>query len=764
MIAKPSIPDVLHTPGAQIGKPVSRVDGRLKVTGGAKYAAEFSTPGLVHGYIVSSTIARGRITRIDASAALALPGVLHVFTHENRPSLAWFDRKWKDDDAPKGSPFRPLHDAEIIHSLQPVALVVAESFELARYAARLVHVEYEAAPHRTDLHANRDDTFTPGKEKGGFQPPPKPRGDADKALAEAEVTVDLEFTQATEYHNPMELHASTVIHHEDGTLTVYDKTQGVQNTHTWICNVFGLSKSDVRVLSPFVGGAFGSGLRPQHQLFMAVLAATQLKRSVRVELSRPQMFSFGHRPETIQRVALGARKDGTLTALIHEAVQESSQNENYVEIVVNWSGQQYRCDNVRLDYKLCRLDVHTPLDQRAPGAATGVPAIEIAMDELAHKLGMDPVELRLKNYTDSDPNTGKPFSSKELRACFRQGAERFGGAKRTPKPRSMREGRQMIGWGMAAGVWDAMQGQATAKATLGVDGKLTVASATADIGTGTYTVMSQIAADVLGLPVEDVTFHLGDSSLPTAPIEGGSWTVSSVGSAVKAACDRVRDRLSTLAAKMDGGPLAGIGNEEVAFADGHLSVKADPTRRVSITEVMRASDLLTIEEEALSVPYLRARSRHAFGTHSAVFAEVRVDEDLGTVQVTRVVSAIAAGRIINPKTARSQIVGGVVWGIGMALEEEALTDHALGRPMNHDIAEYHIPVNADVHDIDVIFIEEHDEFVNPLGAKGVGEIGIVGVPAAIANAIFHATGVRVRDLPITLDKIAAGLRHGHGSD
>ncbi|MBP2315378.1 xanthine dehydrogenase family protein molybdopterin-binding subunit [Azospirillum soli] len=762
MIAKPSIPDVLREPGAQIGKPVSRVDGRLKVTGGAKYAAEFSAPGLAHGYIVSSTIARGRITRIDTSAALALPGVLHVFTHENRPSLAWFDRKWKDDDAPKGSPFRPLYDAEIIHSLQPVALVVAESFELARYAARLVQVEYEAAPHRTDLHAHRDDTFTPGKDKGGFQPPPKPRGDADRALAEAEVSVDLEFTQATEHHNPMEMHASTVIHHEDGTLAVYDKTQGAQNSHSWICNVFNLSKSDVRVLSPFVGGAFGSGLRPQHQLFMAVLAATQLKRSVRVELSRPQMFSFGHRPETIQRVALGARKDGTLTALIHEAVQESSQNENYVEIVVNWSGQQYKCDNVRLDYKLCRLDVHTPLDQRAPGAATGVPALEIAMDELAHKLGMDPVELRLKNYTDTDPNTGKPFSSKELRACFQQGAERFGWAKRNPKPRSMREGRQLIGWGMASGVWDAMQGQAVAKATLGVDGRLTVGSATADIGTGTYTVMTQIAADVLGLSVKDVTFHLGDSSLPMAPIEGGSWTVSSVGSAVKAACDRVRDRLVTAASKMKGGPLAGIGNQEVVFADGHLVAKADPSRRVSITDVMRASELLTIEEEARSVPYLLARSRHALGTHSAIFAEVRVDEGLGTVQVTRVVSAIAAGRIINPKTARSQIMGAVVWGIGMALEEETFTDHTLGRYMNHDIAEYHIPVNADVHDIDVIFVEEHDEVVNPLGAKGVGEIGIVGVPAAIANAIFHATGVRVCDLPITVDKILEGLRRNRG--
>ena len=752
----------MATPSHYVGTARSRLDGPAKVTGAAKYAAEFTSADLAHGCIVSSAIARGRITRVHTSDALALPGVLHVFTHENRPSLAWFDRKWKDQDAPKGSPFRPLYDAAIVHALQPVALVVAESFELARFAARLVRVEYEAEPHRTDLHAHQHEAFTPGKDKGGFEPPPKPRGDAEKALAEAELSVDLEFSQAAEHHNPMEMHASTVLWNGDGSITVYDKTQGVLNTQTYVCNVFGLSKSAVHVLSPFVGGAFGSGLRPQHQLFLAVLAATQLKRSVRVELSRPQMFSFGHRPETVQRVALGAARDGTLTSIIHEAVQESSRFENYVEVVVNWSGQQYACDNVRLDYKLARLDVHTPLDMRAPGAATGVPALEMAMDELASKLGMDPVELRLKNYTDIDPNTGKPFSSKELRACLAQGAERFGWARRNPAPRSMREGRELVGWGMACGVWDAMQGQAVARATLTVDGKLTVGSATADIGTGTYTVMSQIAADVLGLPIEDVTFQLGDSSLPMAPIEGGSWTVSSVGSAVKAACDLLRGRLARLAAGVKDGPLAGAGNEELVFVDGAIALKSDPTRRMPVPEVMRAAEVLSIEEEARSIPYYLQRSRHAFSTHSAIFVEVRVDEELGTVRVTRVVNAVAAGRIINPKTARSQVMGGVVWGIGMALEEESMTDHRLGRFMNHDFAEYHIPVNADVHDIDVFFVEERDEIVNPLGAKGVGEIGVVGVPAAIANAIHHATGVRLRDLPITVDKIRAGMKECRG--
>ena len=751
MIAKPTIPDPLDRPGSQIGKPVSRVDGRLKVTGGAKYAAEFNTPGLAHGYIVSSAIARGRILGIDTAKALALPGVFQVFTHLNRPSLPWFDRKWKDDDAPKGSPFRPLYDATIHHALQPVALVVAESFELARYAARLIHVTYEADEHQTDLHAASADAFTPGKDKGGFQPPPKPRGDADKALAEAEVSIDLNFTQAVEHHNPMEMHASTVIYHNDGTLTVHDKTQGPINTQTYVCNVFDLSKDAVRVISPFVGGAFGSGLRPQHQLFMAVLAATALKRSVRVELTRPQMFSFGHRPETLQRVALGAKKDGTLTAIIHEAVQESSQTENYVEVVVNWSGQQYACDNVRLDYKLARMDTHTPLDQRAPGAATGVPALEIAMDELAAKLGMDPLELRLKNYTEVDPNTGKPFSSKELRACFHQGAERFGWHKRTHAPRSMREGRQLIGWGMATGVWDAMQMPITVRIALTSNGHAQVSCATADIGTGTYTIMAQMAADALGLPIEAITIKLGDSTLPQSPVEGGSWMAASVSNGIVTTGKAIRDDLLKLARQIPGSSFKDLSNDDVTLADGTIASRANRQDAIAIADVMRAASIDRIEREEKTT--FAKDEAHAHNTHSAIFAEVRVDEEIGVIRVTRIVSAVAAGRILNLKTARSQIMGGMVWGIGMALHEETLIDHRLGRMMNANIAEYHVPVNADVHDIDVIFVDEQDDFVNPMGIKGLGEIGIVGVPAAIANAVYHATGVRVRDLPITLEKL-----------
>jgi xanthine dehydrogenase YagR molybdenum-binding subunit len=735
---------------AHIGKPISRVDGRAKVTGGAKYAAEYNVPDLAYGWVISSAVARGKVTRIDADEALALPGVLQVFTHENAPTLARSDRSWRDQVAPPGSPFRPLHGDEVQFSAQPVALVVADTLELARHAARLVRVEYDPEAHETDLDRHRKEARKPKPREG--MTPAEPRGDAKKAFARAAVQLEAEYRVPVEHHNPMEMFATTVVRNKDGTLTVYDKTQGVQNVRDYLCNVFGLPEEELRVVSPFVGGAFGSGLRPQYQVCLAVLAARELKRSVRVTLTRQQMFSFGHRPATWQRVALGTGPDGALEAVMQEAVSETSRFEDYSENVVNWLGLLYRCDNVKLTHKVVPLDLYTPIDMRAPGAVWGVYALECAMDELAAKLGIDPVELRLKNYADRDQNEDLPFSSKELRACYRQGAERFGWARRDPRPRSMREGTTLVGWGMASGVWEAQQESAAAKAVLTADGKLTVSSATADIGTGTYTIMTQIAAETLGLPVESVTFRLGDSSLPEAPVEGGSFTASSVGSAVKAVCDKVRMKLFRLAQPIDDSPLADVSLADVTFADGTIRLPGDRSRAVSLTRAMRYGNLDTVEAEASAEAGARQK-RYSSYTHSAVFAEVKVDADFGTVYVPRVVSAVAAGRILNPKTARSQVLGGVVGGIGTALEEESVLDHAFGRYMNHSLADYHVPVNADVHDIEVIFVEEEDKVVNPLGAKGLGEIGIVGVAAAIANAVYHATGKRVRDLPITPDKL-----------
>ena len=736
-----------------IGQPQSRVDGRAKVTGAAKYAAEYNVPDLAYGYVVSSTIAKGAVTRIDTRRALALPGVLQVFTHENRPNLAWFASSYKDEVAVPGSPFRPLYDDKIMYSGQPIALVVAETFETARYAASLVEVEYTREAHETDLIEKRADAYEPPKKRSGVAGPAKPRGDARQAYNDAAVQHDGQYRHSIEHHNPMEMHASTVVWEGDGKITVYDKTQGAPNSQGYVVSVFGFSKDDVRVVASYVGGAFGCGLRPQYQLFLAVLAARELKRSVRVALTRQQMFTFGYRPDTIQKVSLGAAADGALESIIHDALANTSRFEDYQENIVNWSGALYKCDNTLFSYKLAQLDYYTPIDMRAPGGVTGMYALEAAMDELAHKAGIDPLELRLKNYLDKDQNGDKPYSSKELRECYRQGAERFGWARRNAEPRSMREGKSLVGWGMATGMWEALRMKASARAVLTPDGRLEVSSATTDIGTGTYTIMSQIAAETLGLRIEDVTFRLGDSTLPPAPVEGGSWTAASVGPAVKAACDAVREQLLKLARKIESSPLADAKLEDVFFAEGEMRLNRSPADAVSIADAMRHGKVERIEEEATAAPGMRDMMKYSMHVHSAVFAEVKVDEDFGTIRVTRIVNAVAGGRILNPKTARSQILGGVVWGIGMALHEETFTDHSLGRFMNHSLAEYHVPVNADVHDIDVIFVEEHDAIINPLGVKGLGEIGIVGTSAAIANAVFHATGKRVRDLPITLDKV-----------
>jgi len=738
------------------GQPLNRVDGRAKVTGSAKYAAEYNVPNLAYGVVVSSAIGNGRILSIDTSAALNLDGVLQVFTHENTPKLARRDQDYSDEVAPPGSPFRPLHDSKITFSAQPIALVVADTFELARYAASLVRVEYDREDHATDLRANRARARKP-KERDGMSPPPA-RGDFKKAFASSFARLDLEYVVPAEHHNPMEMFATTVVRDEDGILTVYDKTQGVKNVRAYLCHIFGLAEYELRVISRYVGGAFGSGLRPQYQVFLAVLAARELKRSVRVSLTRQQMFSFGHRPATIQRVALGASREGKLEALIHEAVAETSKFEDYSESVTTPSGMLYQSQNAGFSHKVVPLNVYTPIDMRAPGAAWGVYALECALDELAVELKTDPIQLRLNNYAERDLIENKPFSSKQLRECYRLAAENFGWERRNPEPRSMRDKNSLIGWGMAGGVWEAMQESASAKAVLTADGRLTVSSATADIGTGTYTIMTQLAAESLGLPIENVTFKLGDSALPEAPVEGGSFTASTVGSAVKAACDKLRKSLFEAACNLPNSPFDGANLSDVLFADGRIQFRRtehlprDTTRGVPLTELMRNAGLSVLEAEVTSEPDSN-RDKHSCYAHSAVFAEVKVDEDFGTITVPRIVSAVAAGRILNPKTARSQIMGGIVWGIGMALEEESILDNIFGRFMNHNLADYHIPVNADIHDITVLFVQEQDSVVNPIGVKGVGELGLVGVAAAIANAVYHATGKRIRSLPITLDKV-----------
>ena len=737
-------------PDTHIGQPRDRVDGPAKVTGQASYAGEFTAEDLAHGYVVSSTIAVGKIKRIDSKAAEALPGVIAVITHENRARTAWLSGSYRDQVAPPGHPFRALYDATIHYSGQPVALVVARDFDTARDAASLVRVEYAEAGHATDLEVERVRAYEPPTVRSGIEPPPVARGDVEGALDGIPVRVDEEYRLGVEHHNPMEPHASTVVYHADGSLLVHDKIQGVENTRAYIQSVFGVK--DVRVVTPFVGGGFGSGLRPQYQLFLAVLAATTLKRSVRVVLTRDQMWSFTYRPDTINRVVLGATTDGTLQALKHEAIASTSRFEDYQEVVVNWSGLLYDVENASFGYRIAKLDRYTPGDMRAPGAPTGTFAIECAIDELSYAVGLDPVAIRLKNYAENDGNKGRPWSSKELRAAIGRGADRFGWERRMAAPRSMREGHELIGWGMAIGAWEAQMMKTEARATLRADGTLEVATATADIGTGTYTILTQIAAETMGLPMARVTALIGDSDLPTSPLEGGSWTAASAGMAVQEACFAVREKLFGMARGAKRSAFANIAIDRVVFEDGCMVLEADPATRMTYAAAMAAGGVEEIVAEGTGAMNPATKASSSSFTHSACFVEARVDEVLGVVRLTRIVNAVAAGRILNPKTARSQIIGGTVFGIGMALHEESMMDHSIGRFMNHNFAEYHIPANADVPEIEVIFVDEHDPS-NKLGVKGLGEIGVVATPAAIANAIYHATGRRIRDLPITIDKV-----------
>ena len=482
-----------------------------------------------------------------------------------------------------------------------------------------------------------------------------------------------------------------------------------------------------------------------------MLGAQALKRSVRLVLTRQQMYALGYRPGTIEHLAFAAKSDGALEATMHEAIAMTSRYEAFARNDTTWAGALYKSPNAKYEHKLARLDVPTPCDMRAPGAASGVYGLECAMDELAVALKLDPLEFRLRNYSDCDQNEGLPYTSKALRECYAEGAEAFGWRTRNPEPRSMRDGKELVGWGMASGVWEALQMKTTARITLTSNGHAEVACATSDIGTGTYTIMAQVAADMLGLPLENVSIKLGDSTLPQSPVEGGSWIAASVSHAIAEAAHGIREQLLSHANKAAETPLTGLDAAQVTLSEGKIVSAQNPSRAVSFADAMRHGGVDRCEAERST--NFKDISQYSRNTHSAIFAEVKVDEELGVIRVTRVVNAVAAGRILNTKTARSQIIGGVVWGIGMALHEETLLDHRFGRFMNANFGEYHVPVNADIHNIEVIFVDEPDPIINPLGIKGVGEIGIVGVAAAVANAIYHATGKRVRDLPITLDKL-----------
>jgi xanthine dehydrogenase YagR molybdenum-binding subunit len=706
---------------AFIGQPISRVDGRQKVTGRATYAAEFDVPGVLHGAIVRSTVAKGRIANIDSTAAERAPGVIAVVTHRNAPRLAYRPhRGFVDPDT--GERLHMLQDDQVSHQGQPIALVIANTLEHAVHATTLVRISYAPETGATDIE--RVEPVSPARQPDHPEQRPSEtrRGDPDRAVGSADIKVEQTYVIPRENHNPIEMHA-TIAAWDGDRLTLWDKTQWVHNVADEIAAVFGIPSENLRVISPFVGGAFGSGLRTWPHVTLAALGARVAGQPVKVMLSRREMYyGVGYRPHTVQRVALGASRDGRLAAILHDGYQETSTYEEFTEALLDATRILHSCPNVYTRHRLARLNVHTPTYMRAPGEVSGIFALESAMDELAVALNIDPVELRLRNEPEQDEFKKLPFSSRSTKECYRVAAERFGWSQRNPEPRSMRDGRWLIGWGMASATYPMHYAPASAMARLLPDGNAEVMSAASDMGPGTWTSMTQVAAETLGLPIERVKFTLGDTRLPRAPVHGGSLTMASVGSAVQAACRKAR---------------------EAALQRGGANDLGEAMRRLG-QPVEALADVKPGEES-------QRFSMHAFG---GVFAEVAVDPDLGETRVRRIVGAYGAGRIVNPKTARSQCIGGMIGGIGMALMEHSIMDARNGRVANANLAEYPVPVHADAPPVmDVTFIEEDDPHVNPLGVKGVAELAMVGVAPAIANAIFHATGRRIRELPVTPDKL-----------
>jgi xanthine dehydrogenase YagR molybdenum-binding subunit len=703
-----------------LGKETLRKDGIRKVTGTAAYTSDFRLPGMAYASLVPSTVPAGRLTGFDLSSVRSMPGVLAIVTHLNAPRL-----KPPGSMATGGEfaeKFFPLQEPDIFFWGQYVAVVVADSLERAEEAAAQMRVQYEAAAFEVDMERNAVETFTPDKamsqklqiERGGF---------AD-ALSQAEVTVSETYRTPFYNHNPMEPHA-TLAEWTDDLLTIHEPTQWVMGLRSVVANSFGLKPEKVRVISPFVGGGFGSkGFSWPHTL-AAAMASREARRPVMLVLSRAQLFtSVGHRGPTRQDVSLGARRDGRLTAVRHATLTQTSIKSDYLETCGLASAVLYNCPNVSIGHRAARLNTGTPCPTRAPGEATGTFAIECAMDELAEKLGMDPIALRVLNHADADPEKKKPWSSKHLLECYERGSKLFGWERRKAVPRSVQENKEWVGQGMATAIYPANKRDSSAAVRIYPDGRVLVRCATHDLGTGTYTTLAQVAADGLGVPIDAVTCEIGDSLLPKASVSGGSSTSASVGPMVLEAAKKLRT-------KLDG--FTSVGEAVASTGTGFIEAEAETGKLAAAAELLKPSP-----------------SAFSFGAH---FVEVRVNPDTRQVRVSRVVSVIDGGRIMNPLTARSQIQGGVIWGIGMALLERTEWDPRRGYPVTRNLADYLVPVNADIPEIIVEFTDHPDLQFNSLGVRGIGEIGITGTVAATANAVYNATGVRVRSLPISIDKL-----------
>jgi len=696
---------------------MKRVDGRLKVTGAARYSAEFNVKGLAYGVLAGSTIAKGAIRSIDTKKAEAAPGVLAVISHLNCPKVPGYQSA---DPNAKG-PLKIFNDNKVLYNGAPIALVIADTFERAVYAASLVKAEYNAEKHHTSLKDHVAKAVTP-HDDGEYK-----RGNAD-AWQSAPFKIEQEYTLPSDVHNPMELHGIVARWDADDKLTVWTKTQGVKDTQNGIAQLFKMPVDNVQVNSKFVGGAFGSALQVWPHEVAAIIGAKVVKRPVKLVLSRADMFtSVGYRPNTWQKIAVGASADGKLVGISHEAIGQTSTFEDFAEGPADVSRQLYACPNVYTLNQILSLDIGSPTWMRGPGPATGTFALESALDELSYQLNIDPIELRLRNYAETDPESGKPFSGKNLKDAYKMGAENIGWNERKSKPGTDMNNGWLTGYGMAGGTFGADREPCTIKAIMMADGTLILQTSVSDIGPGTATAMVSIASETMGIPVDKIRFDMGESSLPPSPTQGGSTIVSSVGSAVYMVCNDLKEKFQQL-----------IGNGGVNKPDYVKVLKQHNLQKLEVTTASKAGAEV---------------DKYAMYSWSVHFVKVMVNPVTGVIKLDKVTCVADSGRIISPKTARSQLVGGAVMGIGMALTEDTVIDHRYGKIVTNNFADYHVPVNADIPQIDAMFVNKPDTVINPIGAKGMAEISLIGMAAAVANAVYNATGKRVRDLPITPDKL-----------
>jgi xanthine dehydrogenase YagR molybdenum-binding subunit len=742
-----------------LGPARNRVDGPLKVTGRAKYAVEFEMPKCAYGWPVEANVAKARITAIDVRAAQSAPGVLTVVTHENAPKpkgLGAPNEGRSEEEAKTNQGIRnelriPLSDDRVYYAGQYIALLVAESIEQARYAARLVRVSY--APEEPLLTMEEAQHRAKQPKKNHDQDVQIKKGDADAALADSSLTrIEQTYLTPTETHNPIEM-SGTIAAWDGDKLTLWDATQFVKGVQSVVARAWGLPPENVRVIDPFVGGAFGCKGAVWPHVILTSMAAKAAGVPVKFHLRRQDMFtSTGHRTSTRQTIALSASRDGKLKAMRHVTDTLTSPVGQFTESCgARSTGVLYESPNIRIEETVYPVNISTPTFMRAPGECPGTYALECAMDELAVALKMDPVALRVANHADNHPTKGVPFSAKHLKECYQLGAEKFGWAKRNPQPRSMRDGDLLVGWGMATKTYPAHKMNAAAKVILRADDSVTVQCATHDPGTGAYTAFTQISSEQLGVPFEKVTFELGRSDYPFGPVAGGSNSTGTVGTAIHEAAGLLHKALADLAVKDSKSPLYNQKPEEIGMtAPSRIGLKNGKSD--SYSDILRRAGRDSIEVQSeLKRP--EENKKFAFQSFGADFVEVKIDPLLPRVQVTRVVSVINCGRVVTFKPARNQIIGGINMGIGMALMEATEYDPQTGLPATRNLADYHVVTNADAPVIDVSFVGEPDFEFNPIGCRGIGEIGITGTAAAVANAVYHATGKRVRDLPITIDKL-----------